>query len=113
MLHVSMPPFLTALPIFLSTLRKVLDTLGLKRYCCRRMLMTHVDLIVKLLNYNTFEKVVNVEVSGPTGTPTATPSMLRYLIESMPLIRLMSRASWSRRRRRMRRRSSSGLASRA
>lgn len=26
-----------------------LDQLGLKRYCCRRMVMTHVDLIEKLL----------------------------------------------------------------
>ncbi|KAK3396394.1 DNA-directed RNA polymerases I/II/III subunit 10 [Sordaria brevicollis] len=28
-----------------------LDQLGLKRYCCRRMVMTHVDLIEKLLKY--------------------------------------------------------------
>lgn len=32
-----------------------LDALGLKRYCCRRMLLGHVDLIEKLLNYPSLE----------------------------------------------------------
>ncbi|KUI58685.1 DNA-directed RNA polymerases I, II, and III subunit RPABC5 [Cytospora mali] len=29
-----------------------MDQLGCKRYCCRRMIMTHVDLIEKLLKLN-------------------------------------------------------------
>ncbi|KAI8322765.1 DNA-directed RNA polymerases I, II, and III subunit RPABC5-like protein [Martensiomyces pterosporus] len=35
---------------------EALDALGLKRYCCRRMVLTHVDLIEKLLQYNPLEK---------------------------------------------------------
>ena len=32
--------------------KKVLDMLGMNRYCCRRMLLTHTELINKLLKYN-------------------------------------------------------------
>jgi len=34
-----------------KTEAEALDALGLKRYCCRRMLLTHVDLIEKSLRY--------------------------------------------------------------
>ena len=32
--------------------RKVLDELGVKRYCCRRMLLLHVDLIYDMIKYH-------------------------------------------------------------
>ena len=31
---------------------EIFQDLGLNRYCCRRMIISHVDLITKLLHYN-------------------------------------------------------------
>ena len=42
--------------IVFSPTGDALDAMGLKRYCCRRMLLGHVDLIEKLLNYAPLEK---------------------------------------------------------
>ncbi len=32
--------------------KKVLDSLGMKRYCCRRMLISSMDVIDQLMPYN-------------------------------------------------------------
>lgn len=31
---------------------EVLDSMGIKRYCCRRMLLTHVDLIDEISKFD-------------------------------------------------------------
>tara|TARA_B100001094_G_scaffold252978_1_gene251215 strand:- start:3660 stop:3863 length:204 start_codon:yes stop_codon:yes gene_type:complete len=36
-----------------KTEKEALDILGLERYCCRRMLISHVDLIEQLLQFKT------------------------------------------------------------
>lgn len=32
--------------------KEALDTLGLKKYCCRRIILGHVDIIAKVLKYS-------------------------------------------------------------
>ncbi|KAK4193451.1 8 kDa subunit-domain-containing protein [Podospora australis] len=47
-----------------------LDQLGCKRYCCRRMVMTHVDLIEKLLKYTPDgrnQKKLEMQMREPKG----------------------------------------------
>ena len=31
--------------------RKILDSLGITRYCCRRMLLSHIDIIDEILKF--------------------------------------------------------------
>ncbi|MCD6209079.1 MAG: DNA-directed RNA polymerase subunit N [Thermoproteales archaeon] len=36
--------------------KRVLDDLGVKRYCCRRMFLSHVELIDEILLYEEVEE---------------------------------------------------------
>jgi len=42
---------------------KVLDELGIRRYCCRRMLITHVEIIDELLRYPQVSAKKRAEIS--------------------------------------------------
>ena len=45
-----------------------MNELGLKRYCCRRMVLTHVNLVDKLLAYHSFtKKSADAVVPAPGG----------------------------------------------
>lgn len=40
--------------------KEVLDDLGVERYCCRRMLLSHVDLIDEVLRFDENREVVEI-----------------------------------------------------
>ena len=42
--------------------KEVLDDLGVERFCCRRMLLSHVDLIDDILMFH--EKKESVDIRG-------------------------------------------------
>lgn len=33
-------------------IKKILDDLGVKRYCCRRMIISHIDLIDEVIDFD-------------------------------------------------------------
>ena len=41
---------------------KVMDALGIKRYCCRRMMLSHVEIIDELLRF--YETKESPEIGG-------------------------------------------------
>ena len=45
-----------------ETPKDVLDDLGVTRYCCRRMLLTHVEIIDEILKFHTGKE--SVEIRG-------------------------------------------------
>jgi DNA-directed RNA polymerase subunit N len=47
--------------------KKVLDELGMKRYCCRRMMISHVEIIDEFLSYAELVYKKRAQMSwGPT-----------------------------------------------
>lgn len=40
--------------------KDVLDDLGLTRYCCRRMILSHVELIDELLKFHSERETVDI-----------------------------------------------------
>jgi DNA-directed RNA polymerase subunit N len=43
-----------------ETPKDVLDDLSVTRYCCRRMLLTHVEIIDEILKFHTGKELVEI-----------------------------------------------------
>ena len=43
--------------------KNVLDSMGIKRYCCRRMLLSHVEILDEILKF--YEEAGKSEYSSP------------------------------------------------
>ena len=74
----------------ISLTREAMDRLGCKRYCCRRMIMTHVDLIEKLLKYvcDSNNLAPTKRVAGTTrqkGTSQGIQLNDQYILQTMRL----------------------------
>ena len=51
-----------------SNQEDALDKLGMTRYCCRRMFLTHVDVTEKVLDYNAVHVNTNPYIHVKTQT---------------------------------------------
>ena len=64
-----------------------MDQLGLRRYCCRRMVMTHVDLIEKLL------KFAPSQSSSPSCLPILQPTNSSSFVGTLPTVAMRRRTT--------------------
>lgn len=62
-----------------------MDTLGLRRYCCRRMIISHTDVIEKLLNGEPFANSAEPDQSLTVSLP-ASQSLVSVLAAAARLI---------------------------
>ena len=47
---------------------EALDKLGLKRYCCRRMMLGHVDLVDRMMYYTRTDAAVDMDEEEDNNT---------------------------------------------
>lgn len=65
--------------------RQALDALGIRRWCCRRMILSHVDLIEKLL---AGEPLLSCEVGPGADWLLYTLAVARKFTEKLKAIKM-------------------------